>query len=61
MRNKGNWIASTPISYQTLETRKKRLEGKNQVLLLALVRKVLRWLPEERSSAEDLFDDDFFS
>lgn len=56
----GNWIASTPIPHQTLETREKRLEGKDQVLLLALVRRVLRWLPEERASAEDLFDDEFF-
>lgn len=39
--------------------REKRLEGKDQALLLALVRKVLRWLPEDRPSAEDLFDDEF--
>lgn len=60
MSNKGNWIASTPIPHQTLETREKRLEGKDQVLLLALVLRVLRWLPEERASAEDLFDVEFF-
>jgi hypothetical protein len=59
MRNKGNWITSTPIPRQTLETREKRLTGKEQDLLLALIRKVLRWLPEERPSTEDLIANEF--
>jgi hypothetical protein len=57
--NKGNWIASTPIPHQTLELRENRLKGKDQELLLALVRKILRWLPEDRPLAENLFDDEF--
>ena len=36
-----------------------RLEGKDKESLLALLRKILKWLPEERPAAEDLFDDDF--
>jgi serine/threonine protein kinase len=36
-----------------------RLQGKDRVLLLALMRKLLRWLPEERPSAQDLFEDEF--
>lgn len=36
-----------------------RLKGKDRDLLLALVRKILKWLPEERPSAQDLFGDDF--
>lgn len=58
-REQGNWIAATPIPSQTLETRERRLKGREQELLLALVRKLLRWLPEERPSAENLFDDEF--
>lgn len=36
-----------------------RLKGQDRDLLLALVRKILRWLPEERPSAQDLFEDEF--
>ncbi|RMX87549.1 hypothetical protein D0869_02287 [Hortaea werneckii] len=54
-----NWIAATPIPEQTLETREMRLTGKDREVLLALVRKILRWLPEERPSAEDLYEDEF--
>lgn len=36
-----------------------RLVGEDRDLLLALVRKILRWLPEERLSAEDLYQDEF--
>ncbi|KAI7239490.1 protein kinase [Hortaea werneckii] len=54
-----NWIAATPIPEQTLETREMRLTGEDRDLLLALVRKILKWLPEERPSAEDLYQDEF--
>ena len=57
--SKGNWIATTPIPNQTLESREIRLEGKDKELLLALARKILRWLPEERPTAQELFDDEF--
>lgn len=40
--------------------REQWLQGKEQEQLLALVRRILRWLPEERPSAEDLFEDAFF-
>ncbi|KAM4060683.1 kinase [Hirsutella rhossiliensis] len=55
----GDWVASTPIPNQSLETRERRLKGKDQELLLCLVRRILRWLPEDRPCAEDLFEDDF--
>ncbi|KAI7554986.1 protein kinase [Hortaea werneckii] len=55
----GNWIAATPIPEQTLETREMRLTGEDRDLLLALVRKILKWLPEERPTAEDLYQDEF--
>jgi hypothetical protein len=56
---KGNWIAATLITSQTLESREMRLQGKDRELLLVLLRKILKWLPEERPSAEDLFEDGF--
>ncbi|WQF78697.1 Putative protein kinase-like domain superfamily [Colletotrichum destructivum] len=55
----GNWIGSTPIPDQTLEGRERQLRGRDQQLLLALVRKMLRWDPDETPSAEDLFEDEF--
>lgn len=55
----GNWIAPTPIPEQTLEIREMRLKGRDRDLLLALIRKILRWLPEDRPSAQDLFEDEF--
>ncbi|RMZ24971.1 hypothetical protein D0859_10986, partial [Hortaea werneckii] len=55
----GNWIAATSIPDQTLETREMRLTGDDRDLLLALVRKILRWLPEERPSAGGLYEDEF--
>jgi hypothetical protein len=55
----GNWIAATPVPDQSLDTRETRLDGEDKRLLLMLVRKILRWLPEERPAAHDLFSDDF--
>ncbi|OAA68199.1 protein kinase [Niveomyces insectorum RCEF 264] len=57
----GNWIAATPIPEQTLETRETRLAGEDKALLVALARKLLRWLPEDRPAAEDLLDDAFLN
>lgn len=59
LTTEGNWIAATPIPEQSLETREMRLEGKDRQLLLMLLRKILKWLPEDRPSAQDLFEDDF--
>ncbi|KAL8243911.1 hypothetical protein R6Q59_010169 [Mikania micrantha] len=58
---RGNWTATTEIPDQALETCVTRLRGKDKELLIALVRKILRWLPEERPSAEDLFNDEFLN
>ena len=40
-REKGTWIAETPIPSQTLESREIRLQGRDQELLLGLMRKIL--------------------
>ncbi|EEU47563.1 uncharacterized protein NECHADRAFT_92119 [Fusarium vanettenii 77-13-4] len=55
----GNWIASTPIPSQSLESRETKLDGQEKQQLLAFLRKVLCWLPEDRSSACQLYDDRF--
>lgn len=57
----GNWIASTPIPDQSLESRETKLEGQEKQQLLAFVRKVLCWLPEDRKSADQLYDDAFLT
>ncbi|KAK3900751.1 kinase-like domain-containing protein [Staphylotrichum tortipilum] len=55
----GNWIAATPIPDQSLESRETRLQGQDKELLLAFVRKILRWLPEERPAAQDIYEHEF--
>ncbi|KFG79145.1 protein kinase-like protein [Metarhizium anisopliae] len=57
----GNWIASTPIPDQSLESRETKLEGKEKQLFLTFVRKVLCWLPEDRTSADGLYNDEFLN
>lgn len=37
------------------------MNDKDRELLLALVRKILKWLPGERPSAQDLFEDEFIN
>lgn len=57
----GNWIASTPIPEQSFDMREAQLKGEDHQLLLALVKKVFRWLPEERATAQDLTEDPFLT
>ncbi|KAJ4313429.1 hypothetical protein N0V84_009408 [Fusarium piperis] len=59
--SEGNWIASTPIPDQSLESRETKLEGEEKQQLLVFVRKVLCWLPEDRKSAHQLYDDVFLN
>ncbi|KAK1953675.1 protein kinase [Colletotrichum sublineola] len=59
--SEGNWIAATRIPNQSFESREIRLKGEEKELLVAFVRKVLRWLPEDRPTAEDLFNDKFLN
>ncbi|CAH0025934.1 unnamed protein product [Clonostachys rhizophaga] len=57
----GNWIASTPIPEQSFDMREAQLKGEDHQLLLALVKKVFRWLPEERATAQELTEDPFLT
>ncbi|RJE24407.1 STYKc [Aspergillus sclerotialis] len=54
-----NWKGLAEIPNQSLESRESRLESENKVLFLQFLRKTLRWLPEERPTAEELFADEW--
>jgi hypothetical protein len=56
-----NWIAATPIPKRTLESRETQLAGEEHILRINLARKMLCWLPEERSSAGELLKDEFLN
>ena len=45
------------IPSNSLEEFEENLKGKEKVLFLQFMRKMLRWVPEERMSAFDLLDD----
>ena len=55
----GNWKGSIPIPTQSLETREQQFLGEDKELFLNFLRRILRWLPEERPTAEELAYDDF--
>lgn len=55
----GNWKGSVPIPEQSFETREWRLEGDDHILLIKFLRKMLRWIPEERPTGVELAYDDF--
>lgn len=55
----GNWVAQTPIPDQDLESRETHLRGRNKDLFLIFVRKILRWLPEERPDAQVSLEDEY--
>jgi hypothetical protein len=61
MHRPGNWIATTPIPNQTLESRETQLVGKEHALLVTLARKILCWLPEDRFSAGEPLEDEFLT
>jgi serine/threonine-protein kinase SRPK3 len=53
----GNWRGDAEVPKINLEEAEKRLDGEEKKLFLDFVRKMLKWKPEERSSAKDLLDD----
>ena len=56
----GKWPGAAEVPQGNLEEAEKQLEGEEKKLLLDFVKKMLRWKPEERSSAKDLLDDDIW-
>lgn len=55
----GNWKGSIPIPEQSLEMREIQLSGEDKELFVSFLRRILRWLPEERPTAEELAYDEF--
>ncbi|PWY77891.1 kinase-like protein [Aspergillus eucalypticola CBS 122712] len=55
----GNWKGSICIPEQTFELRELHFSGEDKVLFLNFLRRIFRWLPEERPTAEELAYDDF--
>jgi len=53
----GRWIVDVEISSNSLEELEENLKGKEKALFLQFMRKMLRWVPEERMSAFELLDD----
>lgn len=50
----GKWKAVPPIKPASLKCRSKNLDGESQVLFLDFMSCMLRWLPEQRLTAQQL-------
>ncbi|KAM5436234.1 hypothetical protein McanMca71_000014 [Microsporum canis] len=57
--SQGNWKGTVPIPEQSLGMRELRFSDEDRELFLSFIQRVLRWLPEERPTAEELAYDDF--
>ncbi|EED13427.1 conserved hypothetical protein [Talaromyces stipitatus ATCC 10500] len=55
----GNWKGNITIPEQSLEMRFGQYDGEDKEPFLNFLRRILRWLPEERPTAEELTYDDF--
>ena len=53
----GNCSGDVAIPVMSLEGMERNLEGQGKILFLQFLRKMLKWMPEERMSAFDLLDD----
>jgi hypothetical protein len=53
----GNWKGTIEIPPISLEKLEGNLEGEPQQLFIQFLRKMLKWMPEERESARELLDD----
>lgn len=54
----GNWKGEAEIPDASLEDGATRFKGEDKTLFLEFVRKMVKWKPEERSSARELFQED---
>lgn len=55
----GNWNGSIPIPDQSFEVRERWLSDEDHELFVRFIRSMLRWVPEERPTAEELAYDEF--
>ncbi|KAI0654569.1 kinase-like domain-containing protein [Cubamyces menziesii] len=58
---RGHWTGTTTLSNDSLELLEHRLEGEKKAQFLGFVRKMLKWIPEERYTAYELLDDPWLS
>lgn len=56
----GNWKNLAPIPDITLEKLSSDIKGEDKEGFLRFIRKILRWLPEERPTAEELVFDEWW-
>jgi hypothetical protein len=54
----GRWKGAAPIPETSPIEAEQRLEGEEQEQFLRLIKKMLQWKPEDRSSIEDVFIDE---
>ncbi|KAL3450420.1 kinase-like domain-containing protein [Aspergillus insuetus] len=57
--DQGTWKGSIPIPEQSFEKKARQFSSEDKDLFIAFLRRVFRWLPEERPTAEELAYDDF--
>ena len=55
--SEGKFTPDLTIPTTSLEEEEENLEGDEKVAFLRFLRKMLRWLPEERESARELMKD----
>lgn len=55
----GRWLGAGGVSIppMSLEESEENLKGPNKQLFLEFLRSMLRWVPEERKTAKELFDE----
>jgi serine/threonine-protein kinase SRPK3 len=53
----GNWRGLVPIPEISLEQREPRLEGEDKAEFLQFIRRMVRWMPEERPTTEEVIFD----
>ncbi|ROT40445.1 protein kinase [Sodiomyces alkalinus F11] len=58
--SEGNWVAATPVPGQSLFEREVQLQGEEKDAFVRFARRMLCWRPEERPTAVELMEDDFF-
>ncbi|OBT66137.1 hypothetical protein VE03_05141 [Pseudogymnoascus sp. 23342-1-I1] len=55
--DKGNWKCVNPVLPASWEESERNLNGSNKKAFLNFVRKMVRWTPESRTTAEELLQD----
>lgn len=58
---KGNWKEGVAIPETSFEAAEENLEGEKKALFLDFIRKMLRWVPEERQTAAELLKDSWLT